>query len=36
MKAVMISIHPKWCELISSGKKTIELAKQFGVEIGEE
>ena len=22
MKAVLISIQPKWCELIASGKKT--------------
>ena len=27
MKAVMISIQPKWCELIASGKKTIEVRK---------
>lgn len=27
MKAVMISIRPEWCELIASGKKTIELRK---------
>ena len=27
MKAVLISIHPKWCELIASGKKTIEVRK---------
>lgn len=27
MKSVMISIHPKWCELIASGKKTIEVRK---------
>lgn len=26
-KAVMISIKPKWCELIVSGKKTIEVRK---------
>lgn len=26
-KAVMISIRPRWCELIASGKKTIELRK---------
>lgn len=26
-KAVMISIHPKWCELIANGKKTIEVRK---------
>lgn len=27
MIAVMISIRPEWCQLISSGKKTIELRK---------
>ena len=27
MKAVMMSIQPKWCELISSGKKTVEFRK---------
>lgn len=27
MKAVLISIPPKWCELIASGKKTIEVRK---------
>lgn len=27
MKAVLISIHPKWCELIASGKKTVEVRK---------
>ena len=26
-KAVLISIQPKWCELISNGKKTIEVRK---------
>lgn len=26
-KTVMISIKPKWCELISNGKKTIEVRK---------
>lgn len=26
-KAVLISIKPKWCELIASGKKTIEVRK---------
>lgn len=26
-KAVMISIQPRWCELIASGKKTIEVRK---------
>ena len=25
MKAVLISIQPKWCELIASGRKTIEV-----------
>lgn len=27
MKAVLISIQPKWCEMIASGKKTIEVRK---------
>ena len=27
MKSVMISIHPKWCELIANGKKTVEVRK---------
>jgi len=27
MKAVLISIRPKWCELIASGKKTVEVRK---------
>lgn len=27
MKAVMISIRPKWCEMIASGKKAIEVRK---------
>lgn len=27
MKAVMISIKPEWCELIASGKKTVEIRK---------
>ena len=27
MKAVLISIQPRWCELIASGKKTIEVRK---------
>lgn len=26
-KAVMISINPEWCELIATGKKTIEVRK---------
>jgi len=27
MKSVLISINPKWCELIANGKKTIEVRK---------
>lgn len=27
MKAVLISIQPKYCELIASGKKTVEVRK---------
>ena len=27
MKAVLLSIHPKWCELIALGKKTVEVRK---------
>lgn len=27
MKAVLLSIQPKWCELIASGRKTIEVRK---------
>lgn len=27
MKSVMLSIQPKWCELIASGQKTIEVRK---------
>ena len=27
MKAILISIQPKWCELIASGKKTIKVCK---------
>lgn len=27
MKAVLISIKPKWCELIDNGKKTVEVRK---------
>lgn len=27
MKAVLISIQPKWCDLIASGEKTIEVRK---------
>lgn len=27
MKKVLISIHPKWCKLIFSGEKTIEVRK---------
>lgn len=27
MKSILISIKPKWCELIANGKKTIEVRK---------
>ena len=27
MKSIMLSIQPKWCQLIASGKKTIEVRK---------
>ena len=27
MKSVLISIQPKWCEIIANGKKTIEVRK---------
>lgn len=27
MKAVLMSIRPEWCELIASGKKTVEIRK---------
>lgn len=27
MKSVLLSINPKWCELIASGEKTIEVRK---------
>ena len=27
MKAVLISIQPKWCELIASGQKTVDVRK---------
>lgn len=27
MKSVLISIRPKWCELIASGQKTLEVRK---------
>ncbi len=27
MKAVLISIQPKWCELIAKGEKTVEVRK---------
>lgn len=29
MKAVLISIQPKWCELIASGEKTVEVRKNI-------
>lgn len=27
LKSVLISIRPEWCELIASGKKTIEVRR---------
>lgn len=27
MQSVLLSVNPKWCELIASGKKTIEVRK---------
>lgn len=33
MKAVMISIQPKWCEKIASGEKTIEVRKTAPQEV---
>lgn len=33
MKEVLISIRPKWCELIASGKKTIEVRKSAPKEV---
>lgn len=33
MKSVLISIRPKWCELIASGKKTIEVRKSAPKEV---
>lgn len=27
MKSVLLSIHPKWCELIASGEKNVEFRK---------
>lgn len=33
MKSVLISIRPKWCELIASGEKTIEVRKTAPKEV---
>ena len=33
MKSVLISIQPKWCELITSGKKTVEVRKTAPKEV---
>ena len=33
MKSVLISIQPKWCELIASGEKTIEVRKTAPKEV---
>lgn len=29
MRKVLICVHPKWCELIFNGQKTIEVRKSF-------
>lgn len=29
MKAILMSIHPKWCEKIFNGEKTIEVRKSY-------
>ena len=29
MKKVLICVHPKWCELIFNGQKTIEVRRSF-------
>lgn len=33
MKAILMSIQPKWCELIASGKKTVEVRKSAPKEV---
>lgn len=33
MKAILMSIKPKWCELIASGKKTVEVRKTATKEV---
>ena len=33
MKAILMSIQPKWCELIASGKKTVEVRKTAPKEV---
>lgn len=33
MKKVLVSIHPKWCEKIASGEKTIEVRKTAPKEV---
>lgn len=33
MKSVIVSIQPQWCELIASGKKTIEVRKSAPKEV---
>lgn len=33
MKSIIISIQPKWCELIASGKKTVEVRKTAPEEV---
>lgn len=33
MNAILMSIQPKWCELIASGKKTVEVRKTAPKEV---
>lgn len=33
MKSIIVSIQPQWCELIASGKKTIEVRKSAPKEV---
>lgn len=33
MKSILMSIKPKWCELIASGKKTIEIRRTAPKEV---
>ena len=35
MREVLISIQPKWCELIANGKKTVEVTKNNFLDVCE-